>query len=51
MVSQAKITLTDREKLVIQKAYEIGFRRGYQKREEDHDREMMEFMQPLEALE
>ncbi len=51
MVTKPKIELTDREKAVIKKAYEIGFVRGYKKREEDHDREMMELMQPLEALE
>ena len=51
MVNQPKIILTEREKAVIKKAYAIGFAKGYKKREEDHDREMMELMQPLEALE
>jgi hypothetical protein len=51
MTSQQKIELTEREKLIIQKAYSIGFRRGYKQREDDHDREMMELMQPLEAPE
>lgn len=51
MVNRPKIELTDREKAIIMKAYQIGFSRGYKKREDDHDREMEELMQPLEALE
>jgi predicted DNA binding protein len=51
MVTQSKIKLTDREKLVIKKAFDIGFQRGYKQCEDNHAREMAELMQPLEALE
>lgn len=51
MVNQQQVNLTEREKLIIQKAYELGFKRGYQKRGDDQDKEVMALMQPLEALE